>query len=121
MFGMFTVKKKNPETPAEIKLEEIKNLLFPPLELRESIKDGDIIKYHIDYSIDTNLDSVINDIQEGYADKTVLNTLTDVIDRLYKVRELVEAHMELDKDAQYIIVDNKKEDLDIEAYEGLDN
>ena len=103
MFGMFTVKKKNPETPAEIKIEEIKNLLFPPLELKETIKDGDIMKYHIDYSIDTNLDSAITDIQEGYNDKSVIDTLSDVLNRLYKVRELVEAHMELDKDAQYII------------------
>ena len=115
MFNMFSVKKKDPETPAEIKLEEIKSLLFPPLELRESMKDGDIIKYHIDYSIDTNLDSAITDVQEGYNDKSVIETLADVLNRLYKVRELLEAYMEIDKEAQYIIVDNKKENYDIEA------
>jgi len=117
MFG-FTVKKKI-ETPADQKIEEIKNILFPPSSLKEKYDEDkdEIIKYQVDYSIDMNLDAAIIDIQEGYADKTVLNTLNDTLDRLYKIRELLEAHAQIDKEAQYIIVDTKRDDSEIEEIE----
>lgn len=119
MFGMFSVKKKV-ETPAEQRLEEIRNILFPPHEAKESLdkKTGEVIKYYVDYSADLNLDSALYDMREGYSDEIVQKTVQDVIDRLYKVRDLVNAsQVEFDPDAKYIIVDNRKEDLDIEASE----
>lgn len=121
MFG-FTVKKKV-ETPAEQKLEEIKNILFPPSETRESVdKDsGDVFKLQIEYSADWNLEGALTDIREGYADEVVQNTIKDIVDRIIKIRKILDAHAQIDSDAKYIIVDNKKEDLDIEAYEGIDN
>jgi len=117
MFG-FTVKKKI-NTPAEQRLEEIKDILFPPSSVREKYDEENdkFIKYQIDYSIDMNLDGAIIDIQNGLADKVVLNTLNDTLDRLYKVRELLEAHAQIDKDAEYIIVDTKREEPEIEASE----
>lgn len=114
MFGMFTVKKKD-ETPADKKLEQIRNILFPPCETRETPnKNGGISKYQVDYSADMNLDSALYDIREGYADGPVQNTIGDVIERLYKVREILEAEVDIDKEAEYIIVDNMKRDFDPE-------
>jgi len=114
MFG-FTVKKKI-NTPAEQRLQEIKDILFPSSELKQKYDEttDKLIKYQIDYSIDMNLDGAIIDVQNGVADEVVLNTLNDTLDRLYKVRELLEAHAQIDKDAEYIIVDTKRDSSEIE-------
>lgn len=108
---MFNVKKKI-ETPAEQRLEDIKNILFPPSDSRESVdkETGETFKYLIDYSADMNLDSALHDIREGYADGPVQDTIKDISDRLYKVRQILNAEAEIDDEARYIIVDNKKSD-----------
>lgn len=111
MFGMFKVEKKI-ETPAEQRLEEIRNILFPPSDTKEA-KDkdtGEIFKYQIDYSADMNLDSALYDIREGYADGPVQDTIKDISERLFKVRNILNAEAEIDQEARYIIVDNKKQD-----------
>ena len=113
----WTVQRKI-NTPAEEKLEQIVALLFPPLKLEEEFqKDGTPLKYHIDYSADSNLDAALMDLQEGHNDKVAHDTINDVIDRLIKVRKLLEAYAQLDPDAKYIIVDNLGKDKDIVAAE----
>lgn len=109
--------KKKPLSTAEEKLEEIKQLLFPPLELHEEVSpDGDIVKFHIDYSVDSNIDAALMDLQDGHNDPTVHSTLNKAVTRINKVRKLLEAYAVLDKDARYIIVDDGK-DAEIEARE----
>ena len=104
----WTVQKKI-ETPAEIKLEQIRQLLFPSLELNEEIgKDGSIIKFHVDYSVDSNLDAVLMDLQDGNNDEVTQGTINDVVKKLIEARKLLEAYAEFDKEAKYIIVDNPK-------------
>lgn len=106
--------QKKIETPADLKLEQIKNLLFPPLEINEEIdKDGSPIKFHVDYSVDSNLDAVLMDLQDGNNDEVAQGTINEVVKRLIKVRQLLEAYAKIDTDAKYIIVDNPKTD-DIE-------
>jgi hypothetical protein len=111
----WTVQKKI-NTPAEEKLDQIKSILFPPLKLDEEFdKDGSSIKYHIDYSADSNLDAVLMDLQEGFNDEASHKTLNDVIIRLNRVRRLLEAFAQLDPNAKYIIVENMEKDLDVRA------
>ena len=113
----WTVQKKI-NTPAEEKLEQIKALLFPPLKLEEEMQnDGTPVKFHIDYSADSNLDSVLMDLQEGYNDKVAQDTINDVVKRLIEVRRLLEAYAQFDKDAKYIIVDNMGAEKDVTAAE----
>lgn len=101
--------QKKPETPAEIKLEQIRQLLFPQLELNEEIgKDGSVIKFHVDYSVDSNLDAVLMDLQDGNNDEVTQGTINDVVKKLIEARKLLEAYAEFDKEAKYIIVDNPK-------------
>lgn len=101
---------KKTYTPADKKIEEIVNILFPPLELKQEIdKDGSVFKYHVDYSADSNLDAALIDLQDGHNDEVVHKTINNTIDRLMKVRRLLEAFAELDKDAKYIIVDTDKD------------
>jgi hypothetical protein len=104
------------EGPADEKLEHIKNLLFPPLELREELaKDGTTMKFHVDYSVDSNLDAVLLDLQDGNNDTVVQKTLNNIIGRLNHVRRALDAYAEFDKDATYIIVDDGSDKKDIEA------
>lgn len=110
----WTVKKKV-ETPAEIKLEQIKELLFPQLELNEELsQEGQLVKFHVDYSVDSNLEAVLMDLQEGYNDESVQKTVNTVIKRLIEVRKLLEAYAKFNPESKYIIVDNPKVKDDIE-------
>lgn len=103
--------EKKPLTSAEQKLDEIRSILFPPLELNQEMdKDGSVLKYHIDYSVDSNIDAALADLYDGNNDSIVQSTLNRVNERLNKVRRLLEAYPVLDEDARYIIVDNGKED-----------
>ena len=109
MFGWF--KRKKEITPADIRLEQVKNLLFPPLALEEELgKEGDVYKFHIDYSVDTNLESALMDLQEGHNDEVTQSTINEAIKTLIKARKMLEAFPSLHPDARYIIVDNKSED-----------
>lgn len=102
----WTVDKKN-NTPADEKIEQIKALLFPPLKLEQELSnEGDLMKFHVDYSADSNLDAVLMDLQEGYNDEAAHKTLNDVIIRLNRVRRVLEAYAQIDPEAKYIIVDN---------------
>jgi len=96
------------------KLKKIEQILFPPLELYSDMDEkGKLIKYHIDYCIDSNLETVLNDLQDGYNDTKCYNTLNSVIKRLIHVRKLLEVETNMDKDAEYILV----KDLDMEKNE----
>lgn len=97
--------KKKPKTTAEQKLEEISNILFPPLELSEK----DNIKFHIDSSADNNLDAVLCDLQDGYNDEGTHNTLKNISDRLFKVRQILESYAEFNVEAKYVVL--KSDDI----------
>lgn len=104
----WTVKKKI-ETPADQKLEQIKELLFPQLTTEEELSnDGTILKFHVDYSVDSNLDAALIDLQEGHNDEVVQGTINEVVKKLIEVRRLLEAYAKMDPEAKYIIVENPK-------------
>lgn len=112
------VVKKKIDTPSDQMLEQIKNLLFPPLKLNEELqKDGTSIKFHVDYSVDSNLDAALIDLQDGNNDAVVQKTINSVIIRLNNARRMLEAYPLLDNDAKYIIVDDMSEELDIREKE----
>lgn len=109
MFSMF---KTKPKSTAEERLEEIKNILFPPFR-KEIEKD---ITFLIDYSADSNLQAAVNDLEEGHNDEIVQGTINKVVDRLISVRKILNAYGEFDTEAKYIIVDDMPTDeKDIEV------
>ena len=113
---------KKTYTPSDKKLEELAKLLFPPLVLQQELaKDGSTMKFHIDYSVDTNLDAVLMDLQEGHNDPVSQKTINGVIERLQKARRMLDAFAEIDKDAKYIIVQDSPNKNDIEAFDGENN
>jgi len=98
--------KEAPVAPtiAEQQLEQICNILFPPLELKE-ITEG---KCHIDRSLDTNLDVVLIDIEEGFTGPSVSGAIKDAINRLNKVRHIIGHKTEVTEPADYLFVDYMK-------------
>ena len=106
-FGM--KKPVKSKSPAEVKLDMIRDILFPP---SDSHIDKDGRKFLVDYSADLNLDSALSDLEDGYNDAACQQTIKKISNRLYEVRKILNAHQEL-TDAEYLIVD----DLVEEAYE----
>lgn len=103
---MFKIFAKKEQTPSDVLLEQIKQILFPPIKTHTD-KEGN--KYHIDYSADINLDSVLSDLEEGFNDETSQATIRKVSKRIYEVRKLLNFHQELDADAKYVLADDLEE------------
>lgn len=104
------IKKTKPIILRSEELQQVTELLFPPLETVER-DEGLVIQ--VDYSVDSNLQSALYDLEEGNNDKVVQNTIRKAIDQLIEVRKILRAYPELDERAKYVIVDtpdqNKKE------------
>lgn len=100
---MFFWSKKKPKTLEGKELEQIAQILFPPLETRTD-KDGNI--YQIDKSVDTNLESTLYELQDGNNDKVAHDSIHSVIGRLIQVRKILDVYPELNKKTKYIIVDD---------------
>lgn len=94
---------KKKYVPDDERLLKVINILYPPLEVART-PDG--TKYHIDYSIDSNLDAVLLDLQEGNNDAACQKTLESCIRKLNEVRRILEAYAVMDDDAKYLVVDN---------------
>lgn len=115
---MFWKVKKEPLSESDNRIDQIREILFPKLHLCEQIdKDGTKIKYHVDYSADSNLDAVLMDMQDGYCDAPMMKTMNSIIERLNQVRKILEAYAEIDSEARYILVSDGKEDEDIHERE----
>ena len=88
-------------------LQLINDILFPEYEL-EQIPGGEY--YHIDRSVDTNLDGVIFDLEDGKNDETSRQTLKHISDKLFKVRELLQVHQEMHPDVKHIVFSQEEKD-----------
>jgi hypothetical protein len=92
-------------------MQQLADLLFPPLK---TIENGDDV-FQIDYSADSNLDAVLMDLQDGNNDPASHKTLIGVIKRLNKARKILRAYAILDLRSKYLIVDNPEENDEITA------
>ena len=104
MFG-WTLKRV-PNTEADKKLEEIKNILFPPYHILEQENE----KIAIDASVDVNLSSVLQDIQFGDVNEDLGKSLGDIIKRVERVRKLLNAYYMLDNDINYLFISTRKDE-----------
>ena len=82
-------------------LDDIKQILFPAFETTTT-DEGQIIQ--IDYSADSNLEAALSDIEDGYSDETVQQTIKNVIDRVYKIRKLMNVWQEIKAETQGIVI-----------------
>ena len=103
----WTIKRKA-ENKSDRRIEQIIEILFPRLELFSEFDDkGNKIKFHVDRAVDSNLDAVLMDLQEGHNDQACHETLNDAIKRLSRVRRILQVYADFDREAQYIIVENE--------------
>ena len=103
------------DSDLEYRLNEIKRILFPPLDINSYVNnDGALVKYHIDYCIDSALETVLNDLQDEHNDVICRDTLNSVIKRLLLVRKLLNVETCIDEEAEYISVENLNLDRAIE-------
>jgi len=108
MIKFFGMKKPSDKSVAEVKLDQIRDILFPPCD-QHIDKDGR--KFQVDYSADMNLDAALTDLEEGYNDEATRKTIKKVANRIYEVRNVLQAYQEL-TDSEYLIVDDLSEDID---------
>lgn len=100
---MFKLFRRKSTIPSDRKLQEIRDILFPPYVKRV---DGSGTVYNLDFSVDMNLEAVVSDIEDGYNDRASLNTLRNINDKLIRVRELLDVYQMLDTEAQYVLIDD---------------
>jgi len=103
MFKIMAFKSKKNRSSEYQKLESVKNILFPP-PTKKTDEAGN--KYHIDYSLDWNLESALTDLEMGHNDKVVQNTIKTAITQLTKIREILKPEDKVDSDIQYFMIDN---------------
>ena len=120
MFKIMAFKSKKNKSTEYHKLESIKSILFP-LPTKKTDDAGN--KYHIDYSLDWNLESALTDLEMGHNDKVVQNTIKTAIMQLTKIREILRPDDKVDEDIKYFMIDNLRvledEEPAIEAAEEL--
>lgn len=107
---MFSWFKAKPVIVREGDMQLLADLLFPPLVTQTN--GGDV--FQVDYSVDSNLDAALMDLQDGNNDAVTQKTITEVVKRLNKARKILQAYPELDIRAKYLLVDNL-DDNEIEA------
>jgi len=107
------LKPRKPIIMRERELQQVVDILFPPLET-QSDHEGNV--FQIDYSADTNLDAALLDLMDGNNDEVTQKTIRKVIERLNKVRRVLQAYSQLDERAKYLIVDDF-EDKEIKPVE----
>lgn len=105
MFKFFNMKKVK-STPADEKLSQIENILFPPIQYKT---DENGKKYMIDSSADMNLDAALYDLEDGHNDEVSRKTIRGIATRLYEVRKLLHPAASLGE-AEYLIVDDLAEE-----------
>jgi hypothetical protein len=99
MFSWFKKKKK---VVLGSELEQVVQILFPQLST-ETLPDGTV--FHVDYSVDTNLESVLYELQDGVNTTDVHKVVNNVIKRLIEARKVLEAYPKINQKAVRIIVD----------------
>ena len=114
---MFKIFKMKPQTTADVRIDQVIKLLFPPLELRTD-REGN--KFHIDYSVDTNLEAALMDLEDGHNDAVAQQTIRRVTNRIIEARRLLEAYREIDSEAKYFIADDL-EDKSIEEIQASES
>ena len=115
VFGFFrNMEKPRPQSDAEDALRQVRELLFPKLELR-SESEG---RFMIDRSVDNNLDAALSDLRDGYNDDSTQRTVSGVVERLMEVRRLLGVDVgNIPADVQHIVFDASTSKDPVEAIE----
>jgi hypothetical protein len=107
------IERKMPDTEAGKKLQQVIDILYP----RPKLEEEKGIKFQVEYGADYNLEAALTDLEHDSNDEISRATIREVCERLHKVRKILEAYVELNEEAQYMIVDNLSSDKEVKAIE----
>jgi len=82
------------------KLDALREILFP--RLVTETRAGET--YHVDRSVDANLNAVLLDMQDGLVDDITENTVRDVMRALVKARDILVRESDIPEGATYLVV-----------------
>jgi hypothetical protein len=96
---MWPFKKKDPLKEAPV-LRSIRDVMFPPLE----IHNVDNIDVYIDYAIDSNLEAILSDLQDGVINEATKASVRHCIKSVSRVRNLLQfSDNKLGKATHYVV------------------
>ena len=93
-------KKPEPEPKEDERIAMVRSLLFPPLVT----ETHDEQTYHVDRSIDANLNAALVDLEEGYVDDITEESIRNALRVLEKVRRILVTVEEVPAEATYLVV-----------------
>jgi len=103
MFSLFF--KTNSKNKDKEDLEYVLNTLFPKSEIKQDNKGSE---FYVDYSLDSNLEAALQDLENGINDEVVRKTIKEVSDKLYEIRQKMNVFNILDKNIDSIEISIKK-------------
>lgn len=103
---MFDWFKKKKTVDENVTLKEIKKILFPSEDIRI---EGEYT-FYTDFSLDSNLNAALVELEEGCNDEVVRQTIRHVRDELFKIRGIVNIAIEVPSNVNIYQVDNKYRD-----------
>lgn len=90
----------------EQKLKRIQTMLFPPLVLGEEEHPTEgTIKYLVDYSVDSNLQAVLFDLQEGINNEVTQDSIEKMLKVISEIRSLLAIEQTVDPNFQFLVVE----------------
>jgi hypothetical protein len=111
MFGVGEVDDAVEIDASAAALASIRESLFPPFEYRTVTNgDGETVRYAVDDSVDSIIESVIADLESGYNDETIHRSLTDVLRRLDHARRVLRPEQGDFTDQDYVVVGTPVDD-----------
>ena len=107
MFGLFKNKKDDIPTDDQRKLKELMDILYPPEDIKV---DENGTKYYIDYSLDSNLQTALSDLEDDINDEATRTTVRHVVGALFKIRDLLEEMRDIPNDVNYYATNFKSDE-----------
>lgn len=91
---------------ADQKLKQIQAMLFPPLVMGEEEHPTEgTIKYLVDYSVDSNLQAVLFDLQEGVNNDVTQDSLQKILKVVSDIRKLLDVDQKVDPNFTFLVVE----------------
>ena len=102
------LKKKPRHVVISVKeLEQVRDVLFPQFKL-ERLPNGEA--FHIDQSVDTNLEAILCDLEEGINNEAVQKSLRSIVKKLFLVRDILGPMQHIHPEVSHIVFAQEPED-----------
>lgn len=88
-------------------LQMVRDILYPQFKL-ERLPNGEA--FHIDQSVDTNLEAILGDLEDGINSDEARKSLRLIVKKLFRIRELLDPQQQIHPDVNHIVFAQEPED-----------